>query len=103
MDRRSYLAGLATASTTGFAVLAGCSGTDGGNGSGNGEGTDSGSGDPGTDAAAGSGADTGATEGEALETGQEPPEETATPFDETETLPEEEGLETGQAPNATDS
>lgn len=102
MDRRSYLAGIATASTAGFAVLAGCSGTDGGNGSGEGEDNESGSGDSGTDAAAGSGADAEATEDEALETGQAPPEETATPFDETETVPEEDGLETGQAPNVTD-
>ena len=38
---------------------------------------------------------------EALETGRTPPEETGTPFENTPTIPEEEGLETGQAPNAT--
>jgi hypothetical protein len=112
MHRRSYLAGVGAASTAGFALFAGCSGTDSGNetdgegGAGSGDDganggdstrTDDGEGETSPDGAFGDAASTDET----LETGQAPPEETGTPFEETNTVPEEEGLETGQAPNAT--
>ena len=100
MERRAYLAGLVT---VGIAALAGCSSDDGeSGGDGNGGGNEtSGEGERGAGTNVES-VDALSTEGEALETGQAPPDETGTPFEETNTVPEEDGLETGQAPNATD-
>ena len=116
MNRRQYLAGVGMASTSGFALLAGCSGNDGGNENGSGNGGNGDGGGSGTDG--GSGAtnvgdnpETTPTEatgdviptegGEAIDTGQAPPDVTQTPFENTNTVPEQEGLETGQAPNRT--
>ncbi|EMA36167.1 hypothetical protein [Halococcus hamelinensis] len=124
MERRGYLARVGAVSIGGFALLAGCSGNgDGGDGNGSANGSDPGGGTPasgedgeggtaasGADGEDGSAASTPAesegageiltTGDEALDTGQAPPSVTATQYENTATVPEVEGLETGQAPNA---
>lgn len=122
MNRRNWLTTLATGSATGLALLAGCSAITGGDSNNVDASGDNGDGDSTADAGTGgnsnnktgdeNGIDDGATTPEtakngatasdqALDTGQAPPSETGTPFENTNTVPEKEGLETGQAPNAT--
>jgi len=129
MNRRNWLATLATASTTCLTLLAGCSAITGGDSNdtdaGGNNGTSDATPDPETDGNPesrtgdenGSGDENGIDDGattpemaangatasdQALDTGQAPPSDTGTLFENTNTVPEEEGLETGQAPNATD-
>ena len=111
MDRRGYLVRAGAVSIGGFALLAGCSDTGDNSGDGN-EGSNNSDGSSGT-SGSGSGGEGGASEAtpteageilttgdEALDTGQAPPSVTATEYENTATVPESQGLETGQAPNA---